>query len=206
VNSSSGAPSQIQPPIVERERRIIGRSLLRQAFNKLRTQFIRGQIFQMAPKDDVANEFAILIGVLQQSRRGFERRFHFNESRTFERRCGAFRILKEPGLTKAGKVCGKLRRRRQRVGPRSKTRNIRAAAALRLQPSTRKQRIVKVRKQLVVIEHPMESGCTDDAVEGVLEGQVQEIADYKTKAILKLRRQMWRAVWSMFRERSMPTT
>lgn len=144
----------------------------------------------MAPKDDVANEFAILIGILQHCRRSFERRFHFNESRAFERRCGAFRILIEPGLAKAREVRGKLRRRRQPVGPRSKTRGIRAAAALRFQPSSRKQRIVKVRKQLVVIEHPVESGRTDNAVKHLFERQVHEIAGYKTKAIPKLRRQM----------------
>ena len=137
------------------------------------------------------NEFAIVIGVLQQRRRGFDRRFHLNESCAFERRCGAFRILKEPGLAKTSEVRGKLWRRRQRIGSRSKTREIRSAAALRLQPPSGKQCIVKIREQLVVIEHPVERGGADDAVEPAFEGQVQEIADYQTKSTPKLRRQMF---------------
>src|SRR5258708_4981410 len=109
------APAQIQPPVVEQERGIVGCSLVRQLRHELRTVVFSRKVLQMETQDDVAHELAVLPRAVENRGSGFRRGFHFNKTGAPQAVGRSFRILVEPGLVEARKERGKFRSSGQRV-------------------------------------------------------------------------------------------
>src|SRR5215469_9391180 len=63
---SGGAAAHVQPPIIENKWRIIVGRLLRQTIHELVAQIFRGKIPEVTVKDDVANELAIVSGIVER--------------------------------------------------------------------------------------------------------------------------------------------
>jgi hypothetical protein len=67
---------------------------------------------------------------------------------------------------------------------------IRAAAALRVQPTRRAQRLVQIAEQCVVVQHPVERRGTEDSVEASAKRKSDEISRDKPNTVAKIRRKI----------------
>jgi hypothetical protein len=158
-------------------------------------------VFKMASQNDIAHEFVVMCGIVQNRRRGLDERFHLYKSGAAQSPCSALRIFVEPRLAKAGEVWRELRSRLQSVGAIAQALYVWTASALRFQPTTRNQHIVQVAKQPIVIEHPMESRGADDYVEYWPERQMEQITDNQIQPSSEVLRQVLaRGVQHVLRE------
>jgi hypothetical protein len=65
------------------------------------------------------------------------------------------------------------------------------ATALRLQPASGTERLKQAAKQAVMIEHPMEGGGADDAVESGVKREVKQIGSNYLDSLAELRLQVF---------------
>src|SRR6266536_3601305 len=144
----TGTAAQVQPPVVQQEWRIIGRSLLRQVCNELRALVFGRNVFHMYPQNDIAHEFAVLVGVLENRGSGFSGGLDFEKSGASKTFRGALRILIKPGLVETHKEGAKFLRCGQRIRPLAKGEHVRPASTLGFQPSSWNKRPAQVRKKL----------------------------------------------------------
>src|ERR1022692_3166343 len=104
--SLADATTQVQAPIVQRKRRMIGSSLLSQLCHELGPKFFPRDVLQVPPQNDVAHKFVILLSPRENRERRFHRGLDCNKPSPPQTLRRSLRILIEPGLMKAGKETG----------------------------------------------------------------------------------------------------
>ena len=100
----------------------------------------------MAPENDVAHEFLVLLGAIQNRGGRLNRGLEFYKPGSPQTFCRSLRILKKPRLAEAREEWRKSRCRCQCVRAVAYSNQVRPASALGLQPSPRNQRPPQVRK------------------------------------------------------------
>ena len=99
---------------------------------------------------------------------------------------GGLGIGKRPGKPIADKMFCIRRGLHQPGNARQQTREVVAASALRDERTVRTQRAIKIAKQPVVVEHPVERSCAEDQVELTFKGQLEEIATSELNPAAKI--------------------
>ena len=129
----------------------------------------------MPPQNNVTHKLVVLYGTVEDRGGRFNRGLDFDEASTKKGLRCTLCILKKPRLTEAREERNKFRSRGQFARTFTDSEHIRSASALGFQPSSGNQRPAQVRKQLIVVEHPMKRRRAHYPVEARLERQAQQI-------------------------------
>ena len=127
--------AEVETPIVQGKRRIIGGGLLRQFRDEAGAQCGIGQALQVYPENNRVQKFGILPGIVQDGKCGFEAGFYVNKSGSPQGVGGGFRIGKNPGLAEAGKEACEWWSRGKAIHAGAKFQQIWSTAALSMKPS-----------------------------------------------------------------------
>src|SRR5437588_625340 len=167
---------QIQPPVIEQEGRVIIRCLAGQLSEEVLTQFCLWQTLQVAMQNDALHKALELARGFELRGRFLQACFDLLETCFAHAVRGGLGIGELPGKPIADKMFCIRRGLHQPGNARQQAREIVAASALRNQRTVRTQRAIKIAKQPVVVEHPVERSCAEDQVELTFKGQFEEIA------------------------------
>ncbi len=154
----------------------------------------------MPPQNNVADELFVVFSAVKDRGRRLDRSFDINKPRTSQAVGCIFRILIEPGFTEARKEFCKLWSGREHIGASAQSHQVRTAATLSFEPSSGNERLAQVRKQAIMIEHPMKCRRAHDAVKRLLEGKMLKVTHQQTDAISKLREMLARRSQHVLRE------
>jgi len=137
-----------------------------------------------------AHERFVRFAVLKDGWRLLQARFDFYKSHLPEKTGSGYGIIEDPGVAEGGKELCIFRRRHQVIHALSQALEIRPSAALCPQPPARKQRIEQAAEKAALLRDPVKGGRAEDAVEGLPERQILQVAGGKVNSRAELRRQV----------------